>query len=456
MVRINLYKIVNVTDLESNLKSKEYKLIDYDLKNSVLSNLNCYCMYLYWNHSNDDIKLNWHWILEEFDEDINELLGDSLKSRPKAVLLIKIKDKDNNYLTKGYLVSFGHTFHDINLYIDKNWVLNFADKLNYDQIKRLTVLRPSSKNLKRTNTYTNYDNFDFNIGDILEDFHAYVNQDNLKIKKEIPNFEVSFNSNIEVGNSLKVTIKNDDLKSVAMLLDFIEYVDKQEDKQHFPISKEIKNHYDLENLNEILSEEIMNYKYSDDFCFDISEYFCKDILNSNINSFNYFLNGFISESLTTLNIENFKNFIVNSKIQQGDLLNIQVIIKTDEETIIKEIINFIFYNNPEKLDYADYFLINGIWQQYKQSYLSDLKKGINKLDVNYCEKFDLDNKKNFYNYFLKQKGDDSKDYEFFNEDHFNEYLSKYHGFGCYHKYFFQISNSRIEVMIFTRMKQCFL
>lgn len=238
-----MYKIKNINDLESALNQSYDSFKDKKLQFDSYANL-VYEMIFYWNKKVERDTIRWEWVLNEFK--INNL-NTQIESRPRAVILIKIRNMDENnnltdYSKEGFAVSYGHAYHLVDAYANMNWVLEFADKLEYKQVKKMTVNKPSSRNNKRTNTYTNYDNFDFSRGDILKKFDAYIDAEKLKIFKELPNFELSFNGIVEIGNSLKVNIKENNLESIVKLIDFINYVVCHEnDKQEFPTSNIIED-----------------------------------------------------------------------------------------------------------------------------------------------------------------------------------------------------------------------
>ncbi|WP_413826205.1 TIGR04141 family sporadically distributed protein [Methanobrevibacter sp. UBA337] len=453
MVKLNLYKINSINDLESYL-NENYECVSNEERISTINKDLRYELYLYCKYPKGKNKLSWSWIFSAFGKDLEKKFNKPIEPKLKAIILIKYhKISKSEYEDEGFAFSFGHAYHDLYDYTNKNWALNLANRLNYHYVKKISLNKPSSKNIQRTNFYTNYENFDFNTGDVLKDFRAEIDTNNLNSINDISGCELNFTGDIEIGNSLKVTIKWEDLNSIVKLLDFLDYIAVNEsEKQDFPISKDIEDKTLIRTLNHFLYEELISPNLVNDSNLEVSEYFCndfQDFINGNYSLF-YIFSDYISSNLDSLNVKNLKEFINKKNISEENFEKIEVSLYNEEITIkTRNLKDFIYYN-PNNEDHNEYFLINGAWIYFNPNYIEDLKKHIDKIDIKYQKEYDFCSK-NFKNYYLLEKeNSDKSDFpnfkSFCTEGHFNEYLSKCHGFKCFHEENYVYGNSTIEVM----------
>lgn len=201
-----------------------------------------FLMKLYYDYNDQKREVSSKWIFDlcGVDSPTDRL------AQPKCILWIEnIVDKNKNV----YAASFGFAFHQVKLYSDKEWAFDFIKRVDFNKVKLTASTILNSKRNKQINSYINFNTLDIGSAEALNRMDAeLVLSDDL---------EDTFSSNFNVGDSLKFNIKNDDLESIAQVIDYIEYVlSEVESKNRIPRLQEIKDHKKLEKYNKKLCSEI--------------------------------------------------------------------------------------------------------------------------------------------------------------------------------------------------------
>lgn len=414
------------------MSSKQIKITSLNNKKTIFN----FSFYLL----NDEVinNLSWDWIFDEFD--LEKIF---VNSRPKAILLIK----NNNQF---FAVTFGHSYYKINLYSDKNWAFDFAQRVDYLSIKSMEVNIPNSMINKRINSYINYSTFEINSGESLSRVDAYIN-----IGDEL---EEKINDRINIGNSLKFNLSENNLENIAYTIDYINFcIDKRDIKNKIPRFSQIHDIEKIETYENFFENELKsNFKnkgkhYQIDFNNYLTNY---DLILSDYDKFLIQLNQ-NQEIINSLEIEFISNFISSNDVKNDILNNLTI--------SIQELENGGF--NLKDLIFFDYFdekviLVEGVWYEYNEDYLEYLEDSMNELKIDYIKKYSFYNLEFFefiktkyvddqekkitcgYEEFFEKEYDDVKKY--FIEDNFNTFLET-QGYINLDKDTENYSNHKIEI-----------
>lgn len=366
---------------------------------------------LYLMDNNESTNLTWNWILDEFGQE--SILVDY---RPRSIVLISHNDLY-------YALTFGHSYYHINVNADINWAFDFAQRVNYNSIKSLEVNIPNSMINKRINSYIDYSYLDIGSGEALSKLDAYLTSDN----NSSP-----ITDRVNIGNSIKVTLKENNLNHVAMVIEYINFTIENENiKTKIPRFKQVNDENKIINWEKILEDYLMgNSDKEINFHLDFNNYFNQDSSNISLNwidKFEYRLSDFKKEvnSLEFYELKDFLKNIDNDKIDNV-LEDLTIIFNFESEFSIplKQLLFF---------DYLDenVLLIDGIWYEYNQDYLDYLKESMDEIKIDDGDLYPFKNTE-YYN-FLKEKGKclncseeefmENKYKEYAQEGDFNEYLS---------------------------------
>lgn len=378
-------------------------------------------------------NLTWNWIFDEFEYD--NILMDS---RPSSIVLIQ----QNNI---HYALTFGYSYYYINLNADLNWAFDFAQRVSYDSIKLLEVNIPNSMINKRINSYINYRYLDINSGEAISKLDAYL----------IPeNSSSTITGRVNVGNSIKVTLKENKLNCIAKLIDYINFTIKNESiKTKIPRFIQVKDENKIiiwENtLNDILLGGI-----DDEITYhlDFNNYFSHDsqsIPLEMVDKFEYIFSDFKKE-VNALEFSELTDFIKNSINDKfNNLLEDLKIIFNFELEFDIPLKQLLFF------DYLDenVILIDGIWYEYNQDYLEYLKESMDEIKIDIDDLYPFKNIE-YYKY-LKEKGKNlnCNEEEFLRgeyknhitEGDFNNYLSERQNFTYLDKDMENFEGHRVEI-----------
>lgn len=364
---INLYKINDIDEFGVNIK-KEYA--EYPkINNPQLQNLKGMDFTLYLFNKPIDSKIKWDWILNSFDINVGSYL-----TKPKAILLIK---KESHY----YAVSFGYAYTFVGKYADKNWPLEFAERIDYLTVKSLGILAPNSLINRKIYNYFNYDFLDVDSGEALNSIAVRLNLDD-KIYEFLSEYVI-------IGNSIKFRIKTDNIKTILNLINFVEDVLDSNPKRGIPQFKKIDNKRKIKSLNENLTETIRedilseteNYSVNiSEFTVDGSQYV---FFNNDFDDFGFHLDDKrgISEVLCVESIYNFirKEDLVNSE----NLLDLKISMLGDDERHLVPLKNLIMYVGDKNI------YIDGVWYQYNNLLVDAVHNTLSDIPVCYDENHDF-------------------------------------------------------------------
>ncbi len=438
MGQINLYRID--PNKKNELKIKLHQKYDNSIeeRNCVSDSDTNYRVKIYLCESTERKCLEWQWVLDEFEYKI-DTIGQSM---PKALLVIEKQEEL-------YCVSFGASYFLADSFCDTDFAFNFARRITFKNIKTTTLNAPDSHRNRVVNAYLDYESLDYDSGE------SYTK---IKAKADLNNKELFSSELIEIGHSIKINLKKNEIKYV---LNFIEYINKvlqQPEKQKIPIMCKVKDQIKKENLERRLLEAV---KISAAMTLDISEINIigvTEIFNGNDDSY-VFKYKWQSESVDELTLDNIKMFMDKYNYSfENDFFNINVVLKRNGDKVSTSTVKKL-------LDYTDdeekCILYRGEWYEYNDDYFQYLEESLKEIDVVYDEKYDYsekqlqDYRENIFKE-EKDKTDNSKvdndklrkkiADKYYAEAVYNEWLKSAYGFENYDKQTQETPQGRQEIM----------
>ena len=219
MAKLNIYKIDDkkIDEFTSNAADK-LKFIS--IKNIVDNKGREFGMSLYMLHPQDEKGISWNWLLREFER--NEI---SVNSNPKALIEIKVE----NTL---YVATFGTAYFFADKFCDRKFPFEFAKRSDYKDIKTTALISPSRQRNKIINTYIRCNELEYDSGESFSKIKA-----NMKIKED----EERFNGTIEIGNSIRFSMKENSLKNIVRIINYIESTMNKKVIHNIPLFNKIED-----------------------------------------------------------------------------------------------------------------------------------------------------------------------------------------------------------------------
>ncbi len=154
MGQINLYKIdENKKDDFLNKLTEKFEFIGEQDYNSMENEKIVYTVGTYVNIPEERKPLEWQWILDEYDYEIEGVMAS-----PRAVLVIEGG-------TVTYAVTYGLSYFAVDKYCDIDFAFDFARRISFKQIKTTTLTAPNAQRNKMINVYLNYRELSFDSGE---------------------------------------------------------------------------------------------------------------------------------------------------------------------------------------------------------------------------------------------------------------------------------------------------
>ncbi|WP_210471671.1 DUF6119 family protein [Sporosarcina sp. 6E9] len=391
---------------------------------------------LYRSGENDNKNVSWEWILSVFEDDILQT-----KVQPRAVVVVEYEDEM-------YALTFGHSYFLVDKYCDRNFAFSFARKMNYKEIRTTALTSPNSQRNKTINTYIDYSSLEFDSGESFTKLKAKVSQPT--------DFDL-YSELIEVGNSLKFTLKENSIQSICKLIIHIIEILAGEDIYKIPVFSKISDKELLEVLDKELEEEIQQGTASINIS-EIDIIGATEIFNNNDTTFTIGYKG-KSEEISILSQEEIDKFTKKNELEMhGVLLDIKVVsyyngapVRTDK------IRNLIDYVNDERRC----ILSKGDWYHFNDDYQEYLEDSIAEIDVIYNPDYDftVGIHDDFIGVKYLEEGDDLKYEEMEERDVLKKLKQKYYaervfntireqkdGFTNYDREEERVGQSKVELM----------
>ncbi|MGL5867980.1 DUF6119 family protein [Clostridium chrysemydis] len=438
MGQINIYKIDRnkKQTFYQTMASKLELIRTVEINKVVNENKINFGMSLYISQPTEEKNINWNWLLREFQVDEIRSLPN-----PKSVLLI---EKDNI----AYAVTFGASYFIVDKYCDRDFAFNFARKVEYKEIKTTALTAPNSQRNKIINTYINYNNLEFDSGESFT---------KVKAKLAIDDTFVIHKENIEIGNSIKFTLNQDSIESIAELILYIENTLEVEDKYKIPVFAKVTDSDLIDSLDVRLKDAVIN----DINIINISEIDIigtTEIFNHNDTSFTVSFKHHKKE-VSELNINQLIQFANENKFNLNEnILEVKVTSYNNGVSVrTDKIKNLIDYTD----DTERCILLNGQWYHFNDDYLFYLSDSIKEIDVIYKPEYNFH--KSLHKDFLDRKYLEEKDRneydgktkeeikvkiknKYYAERYYNIMLEENYKFENYDRNESRIGTANIEIM----------
>ncbi|MDO4467861.1 MAG: TIGR04141 family sporadically distributed protein [Bacillota bacterium] len=357
---------------------------------------NTFLVSLYTHFSKEEKKPNWAWIVEEMDGVL-----ETVKSQPSGIFTI-IHNNDM------YAVSFGHSFFAVEKYCDKDFGMEFAKRIELDEIKTTTLLSPNSRKNKTVNTFIDYNTLEFTGGESVA---------KLKAKCVNEQIEELFKPMLEMGSSIKFITKYESIENILAIVLFVEDILKKEIKRKIPMFERVKDKEKIKTLEESLKVNLE----SENLKINLSEL---DIIGATeifySNDFEYELSYYGKrKKIKSLDIQEVKEFVQENQFNYENLLKIRISgIKDGNTTYLGTIHNLIDYTDEDN----KCLLNKGNWMMYNDDFMEYLHGSLREIECIYDPSWNMTNE--IYGDFIKKmmKEHPGKTKEQLEKKYYREYV----------------------------------
>lgn len=406
----NIYKI-NQFKIDDFLEKLKY----IGLKKQKTKTIENYDLTFYFS---DNVKGNEIWWLKTYEEFLENKQKDKYNIFHYGLLLCR-KTNDEKIV---FAISLGKSHFYLNKYIQNNFGIDLAVRMANE---KTTLLKKSRffAGVKRqeVSSYQKFINNSYAAGESVE-----------HIKLKADDTELWGSKNIIFADSVQLEIDKKP-EELPKLLSTIEETLKNGDLTiNLPKIESVS-----ENIQNILDSQLISQlKDSKHTSISIDEFNSNGVnISFRTNDHSYVLRylkadkKYISSIIhKTLDAQILKDFLIkNPEIKNIDNLKIQF--KNEEKgsftLSIKEVIDSVIVLNDE-----NYFLKNGEWYRFNQTFREYLKKSIESIQLE--EQIEL-NEADYIRWFTEKtnkiaKGEETNDKITYREYYFNEYLSKNKGY----------------------------
>lgn len=439
MAEVNIYKIDNdkyasfLDDIANNYEEKGTKSIECTLNGDDLVEFD---LTLYYDPNETEERIKWQWVLDSFDTDLAAVT----KSNPRGIIFIEVRNKV-------YAVSFSYAYFLIDRYCDRDFPFSFGRRLDFSNIKVTALTNPNLKRNKTVNTFIDYFNINFDSGEALTKLDA-------KIK--LPEDFDLFTTNIELGNSIKFSVKSPSLENLCKIILYIENViSHHPEKNKIPTFNKIKDNDCITRL----TQNILDNFDTDTETIEFSEYsiHATNIIFNSSDEFELVCNRRL-KVIDEINTDSIRVFSDEEQIPIKDIIEKGTLrVYRDGVSIYsKKIFNHIYSTNEEE----NSILQDGDWYRYNDDYLTYMDESISEINCQSINAYDLNMEE--YGHYLEEKYEEHKELpeyqgilkenvikklkaKFYREYYYNEFLEQ-HGFSNFDRELEAIHRHKYEVM----------
>lgn len=367
MGQANLYKIDGhkKEDFLNKLNEK-FEFIGEQDYNSLDNNEKVYTVGTYVHVPKERKILEWQWILDEYDYEIEGTAGS-----PRAILVIESEDAT-------YAVTYGVSYFTVDKYCDIDFAFDFARRIVFKQIKTTTLTAPNAQRNKMINVYLNYNDISFDSGE------SYAK---IKAKMKIEDEFTLHGEMVEIGHSIKTQLSDNSIDCILKFIEYVEAIRKKEELHKIPVFCKVKDENVIRELDERLLEKIEENIE----CINISELDivgATEVFNCNDTSFTLKYER-KHKNIQELTKENIVQFLDENNLNiRNDFLNIKVVSNRNGEPVCTDIMKkLVDFTDDEKRC----LLLKGEWYSFNDDYVQYLQDSIAELDVVYDSRFDFSN-----------------------------------------------------------------
>lgn len=430
MSQVNLFKIQEdeVDDFYSSIENKYERIGDSTVGNFHFN--------LFWQDSQGKTNVNWGWAFTIFGEQIKQT-----HKSPKGIIIIQNINPNGSV----YAISFGGAHFHIDPYCDRDFGFNVASRVKVQQTKLTSTINSHSKQNKSIHSFKNYTQLEINSGE------SYTK---LKLDIDLAGETIFANNVIEVGTSLKMTLKEDSLDNLVKLILFVEKTITGPRITKIPVFNIVKKQDEIEKLNNRLKKNFLTKNsaitLSEFDVIGVEEVFIR------ADSFELLCDDKKKE-ISSLDLNELRLFFEEENITDIDtMLNTRIrFLLNGACQVNKPIQNFIDYLDEAK----NALLICGKWYKFNTDFCQYLKDSLEDIKVIYDPQYDITNTaiKDFQEEkFLEEK--DNERYKGLSETkirqsirkrYYNEFtfnlLREREGYEVLDRHFVEIKGEKIEL-----------
>lgn len=412
MAKLNIYKIEDEKIDEFTNKAAD-RLNFIATKEIIDDDGRIFGMSLYMIQPQDQREISWNWLLMEFEKE--KIVTDS---NPRGIIEIKLDETL-------YVATFGSAYFLVDKYCDRKFPFEFAKRSDYKDIKTTALISPSRQRNKTINTYIKCKELEYDSGESFSKIKA-----NIKIEED----EKRFNGSIEIGNSVRFSMKINNLKNITSIIDYIDETMQKEPIHNIPLFNKI-NGERASKLDKKLIQAIKNEEVEIEIA-EMDVIGVNEIFHHNDSTYTIEF-GKIKEEITDLNYDIVMDFVNRNCIDIEEILNIEVVSYQDDnfsgKNTVKELIEYI--DDKEKA-----VLSNGIWYEYNEDYLKYLADSLEGLPVIYNENYNYSKTihEEYIGNIIKKMNETNKDVnendvrkKYYKEYVFNKIMEEKYGFKNY-------------------------
>ncbi len=388
--------------------------------------------HFFYSQNKQEKQPKWQWLFEEFKVTVPKYT-----SSPNGILLYYLENDI-------FALSFGTAFHILDKYCQKDFGIEFAKRCDFNQIKTTTSAKTNSKINKQINSFTKNNSLNFNTGDTFAKIKGKVDFETIEFLK---------NGTLDIGNSIKITLKDNTFENIKNVVEYIlDVINNKKVCNRIPVFNEIKQkdkiveletklnstiQSDLDEIYQNTNKQINSFFSNYSIC-EIEVIGADEIINNN--NYSYTLQFKDEErELDTLTEESIKAFVLDMEVKTIDEFNKIKVVRFNDcyrEKPLK-ITYFIEYIDEEN----NALLSSGVWNEFNNDYLEDVDNSIKEIDVIYNEKYNLSITK--YQEFRKNNPNSEKVYK---EQYFNKYFLDDFDFICRDRELTLVEKHKVELM----------
>lgn len=362
MPKYNLYRIPK--DKEEDLLGK---LRLSGLEQIGEQTLDGFHMKFFFSSQPDEIDI---WWVETYREFLGEL------ETPKNLMHFGVLLISGDEIC--YAISLGKAHFYLSQFCDADFGLNLAERIiDENDLKIKNSKYYKSAKSKMITTYQQGSQIMFDSGESMH----YI-----KGKTIDP---ITWGRMVSFGTSVHLNISKEPLE-IANFINHIEDVLRQEIRVKLPKVDVVKDSTVIQRLDRFLARSILRTR--EDSSINIEEFTMSgvDFIFSDTHEYSLYLKGKSDEAvrLSELSLDSLIDFLRSNSINLEEKIN-DLKVKIHNEYGRDHTKPLKFYLDFIKED-ERYCLIDGIWHKFNQSYVDFLGEEVDKIEINYEARFDID------------------------------------------------------------------
>ena len=192
---------------------------------------------LLWQEASGKQDVNWGWAFTLFGQPAGKMA-----KMPKGIMVVQRADATG----RTYAISFGGAHFHLDSYYDHDFGFDFACRVAVRHTKLTSTINNNSKRNKTISSFKNFDHLEINSGE------SYTK---LKLDVDLGAYSGIANSIIEVGSSIKITLKEDSFDDLIELVKYVEQVLASAKLTRIPVCNLVTKQEEIEVLEESLKKD---------------------------------------------------------------------------------------------------------------------------------------------------------------------------------------------------------